>query len=193
MRARRLSAAVCAIAVGALAGGCGFGLHDDHNADSNSQGIYVHAGPVTYQLQVSRELDPYSPEDSGYLAGLSKKEATLSPSQLWFGVFLWAKNETNRTQMTTNNFDIVDTEGHIYRPLHLSPSANPYIWYSMPLAPGATEPNGDTTAGYGPTGGRLLLFKLPALGTLSVYNNRPLTLQIRGNTNKVWGTISLDL
>jgi hypothetical protein len=27
----------------------------------------------------------------------------------------------------------------------------------------------------------------------SVYSNRPLTLQIRGNTGKVWATVALDL
>ena len=29
--------------------------------------------------------------------------------------------------------------------------------------------------------------------TTSIYSNRPLTLQIRGNTGKVWATVALDL
>jgi hypothetical protein len=44
-------------------------------------------------------------------------------------------------------------------------------------------------ASFGPTQGGLLLFKLDT----SVYDNRPLTLEIRGPSGRVWGTISLDL
>jgi hypothetical protein len=105
-------------------------------------------------------------------------------------VFLWAKNDTDRTSATTDNIDIVDTQGTVYHPLKLDPAVNPYAWVSQSLAPGATEPNPNTTAGTGPAGGRLLLFKL----NNSIYDNRPLTLQIRAPSGKkVWATISLDL
>ncbi len=93
--------------------------------------------------------------------------------------------------MTTTNFDIVDTEGAHYYPLAVNPSVNPYAYSAQSLAPGDTEPAPGTTASFGPTQGALLLFKLPS----SVYDNRPLTLEIRSpNANrKLWGTISLDL
>ena len=42
---------------------------------------------------------------------------------------------------------------------------------------------------FGPTQGALLLFKLDT----SVYDNRPLTLEIRGPGRQLWGSISLDL
>ena len=32
--------------------------------------MYVDAGPITYQLQISRQLNQYATEDSQYLAGL---------------------------------------------------------------------------------------------------------------------------
>ena len=51
------------------------------------------------------------------------------------------------------------------------------------------QPGPDTTASFGPTQGGLLLFKLPT----TIYDNRPLTLEIRGPSGRVWGTISLDL
>jgi hypothetical protein len=159
-------------------------------ADANNNGAYVRAGPLTYQLQISRQLNQYLPADSEYVTGLPKSESKLDPNQLWFGVFLWAKNDTDRTSATTDNIDIVDTQGTVYHPLKLDPAVNPYAWVSQSLAPGATEPNPNTTAGTGPAGGRLLLFKL----NNSIYDNRPLTLQIRAPSGKkVWATISLDL
>ena len=67
---------------------------------------------------------------------------------------------------------------------------NAYAWAPQKLGPGATEPGPDTTASFGPTQGALLLFKI----NTSVYDNRPLTLEIRGGpSQKVWGHISLDL
>jgi hypothetical protein len=181
---RRVLTAAILLSASALASGCG--VHHSDTADANNIGAYVEAGPVTYQLQVSRQLNQYSSEDSGYLAGLPRRDAKLAPSQFWYGIFVWAKNRTNEPQKTTAAFDVVDTQGNVYHPIFFS---NPYVWTSQTLRPGAVEPNPDTTAGYGPTQGRLLLFKV----NTSVYSNRPLTLEIRGNTGKVWATISLDL
>lgn len=189
MRTRRALTLALVLAIAPALAACG--EHTMHNGDANNNGTYINAGPVTYQLQISRELNPYSPEDSGYVTGVPKSEASLNPSQFWFGVFLWAKNETNRPQRTTDKFDIVDTTGYVFRPTAVT---NPYAWTSQVLQPGATQPEPDTTAGNGPTGGELLLFKLYTSGIHDVYNNRPLTLQIRSPSgNKVWGTISLDL
>ncbi len=165
-----------------------------HHADANNNGAYINAGLVTYQLELSRALNPYSSEDSAYIKGLPKSASKLAPNEMWYGVFLFAKNETNRTITTSDDFDIIDSIGNIYRPIPLNASLNPYAWTSASLAPGGTEPNPITTAGVGPAGGRLLLFKLPAYGNNSVYDNRPLTLQIRNSsTLKVAATISLDL
>jgi hypothetical protein len=158
---------------------------------SENNGVYVTAGPVTYQLQVSRQLNPYAVEDRQYIAGVPVAQASLAPTQLWYGVFLWAKNQTTTSQTTTNNFDIVDTEGTHYYPIAVNPSLNGYAWTAQSLAPGDTEPAPDTMASFGPTGGSLLLFKLP----LTVYDNRPLTLEIRSPSanRKLWATIALDL
>ena len=181
---RRLLTVATLLSASVLVAACG--VHHPNLADANNDGTYVVAGPMTYQLQVSRELNRYATEDSGYLAGLPKKDATLSPQQLFFGVFMWAKNRTKQPQKTTALFDIVDTQGNVYHPIFYS---NPYVWTSRSLQPGAIEPDKNTTAGFGPTAGGLLLFKL----STDVYSNRPLTLEIRGDTGKVWGTISLDL
>lgn len=161
-----------------------------HNGDANNDGTFINAGNVVYQLQISRELNQYSPEDKSYFIGLPKNAAKLTPSQLWFGVFLWAKNQTKQPAATANTFDIVDTEGNHYYPLGVNPSANGYAWTPQILKPGGIEPGENTQASFGPTQGGLLLFKL----NNTVYDNRPLTLEIRGGpAHKVWSTISLDL
>jgi hypothetical protein len=123
------------------------------------------------------------------VTGIPVGQTSLTASQEWYGVFLWAKNQTKQPQATAPVFDIVDTQGKHYYPMAVNPALNPYAWTTQSLAPGATEPAPDTTASFGPTQGSLLLFKLDT----SVYDNRPLTLEIRGPTRRLWGTISLDL
>jgi hypothetical protein len=183
---RRLSITVCAASLILALAGCG---KSNHPSTAENDGVYVQAGPITYQLQVSRELNQYATEDAQYLKGLPSSAGSLTPNQEWYGVFLWAKNQTSRPVATSSNIDIVDTQGNHYYPEAVDPSANPYAWTAQTLSPGGVEPGPDTTASFGPTQGGLLLFKL----NTSVYDNRPLTLEIRGPTQKVWGTISLDL
>jgi hypothetical protein len=156
---------------------------------AENDGVYVEAGPITYQLQVSRELNQYATEDSQYLKGLPTGTGSLTASQEWYGVFLWAKNQTKQPEDTSSTFDIVDTQGNKYYPIAVDPAANRYAWTAQRLSPGGVEPGPDTTASFGPTQGGLLLFKL----NTSVYDNRPLILEIRGPSQKVWATISLDL
>jgi len=168
---------------------CGNKQAHPNVADANNDGDYVDAGPVTYQLQISRVLNQYSSEDSQYVKGLPASTAGPTATQEWYGVFLWAKNQTSKAQTTSDNFIMVDTEGEKYYPVNLNPDLNPYAWTSQTLQPLQTEPGPDTTASYGPTQGQLLLFKI---GT-SAYANRPLTLEILGSGNQKLATISLDL
>lgn len=188
VRARGFLALVLVVAAVPVLSACG--ERTMHAADANNNGTYINAGPLTYQLQISRELNQYLPSDAGYMIGLPKAALKLSPTQLWFGVFLWAKNETNRIYRTTDNFDLVDTQGNVYRPLKLNPTVNQFAWTAQTLAPGDTEPTPNTTAANGASGGKLLLFKLNA----SIYDNRPLSLEIRAPSgDRVWATMSLDL
>ncbi len=180
-------ASVLILALGLAA--CGHKTPHPSVADANNDGVYVDAGPVTYQLQVSRVLNPYSTEDSQYIRGLPAGTTGPTPDEQWYGVFLWAKNQTHKVQMTADNFVVTDTQGNKYYPLKLNPDVNPYAWTSERLAPLETQPGPDTTASYGPTQGQLLLFKIGN----SAYDNRPLTLEILGPSNQKLATISLDL
>ena len=168
--------------------GCGSGRHPS-DATANNNGYYVKAGPITYQLQISRELNPYAVEDHQYLTGMPAGTGAPAPDELWYGVFLWAKNTTEQPQQTSDSFYIQDTSGDKYYPVPLNASLNPYAWTGQMLQPLGTEPGPDTTAYFGPTQGALVLFKL----NTSVYANRPLTLYIQAPGASQPSTISLDL
>ncbi|MBV9335394.1 MAG: hypothetical protein JO262_04150 [Solirubrobacterales bacterium] len=154
-----------------------------------NNGVYVTSGPITYQLQVSRELNPYLTEDAQYVSGLPTGAGALGANQLWYGVFLWAKNQTKHSELTAHSFDIVDSGNHHYYPLQLNAGLNGYAWTPQLLPPAGQEPKLNTTASFGPTQGGLLLFKLPT----AVYSNRPLTLEIFPPGGGKQGDISLDL
>jgi hypothetical protein len=183
---RRLRILVCAFALALGIAACG---QTSQPPSTLNNGVYVDAGPITYQLQISRELNPYATEDRQYLAGLPAGTTSPTPNQLWYGVFLWAKNQTNEPQPTADSFVIIDSSGGRYYPIRLDSSINGYAWTQQVLAPSAIEPAPNTTASFGPTQGGLLLFKLPT----SVYSNRPLTLYIYPHGGGKPGEISLDL
>jgi hypothetical protein len=195
---RRLVIALSVLLLGLGLAACG--NHHPHlaggqqtgqdSADANNNGGYVDAGPITYQLQISRELNQYGVEDSQYLKGLpTGVSPSIGPTQLWYGVFLWAKNQTQKPQLLSDNFEVVDTQGNVYRPVALDRQANDFAWTGRKLEPLETYPIPNSVASEGPTQGGLLLFKVSD----SVYSNRPLTLFILGAGNKKLGSISLNL
>jgi hypothetical protein len=185
----RLWIAACALTLVLGLAACGHKQAHPSVASSNNNGGYIDAGPVTYQLQISRVLNPYSVEDSQYVKGLPAGTTAPTASQTWYGVFLWAVNQTSQPQTTTNNFEIVDTQGNTYYPVKLDPDLNPFVWTSQTLQPLQTEPAPDTIASDGPTQGQLLLFKI----STSAYSDRPLMLYILGSSHQRLASISLDL
>ncbi len=201
MSLRRLRTAAAALVLTVIVTGCATSSYNTKHqtpggpltgheiADSDNDGAYVSAGPITYQLQISRQLNPYATEDSQYIRGLPAGTTQPTGQQLWYGVFLWAKNQHHHAYTTSDNFEIVDTQGNVYKPLKLNTAKNPYAWTARTLQFGETEPGEDTTAAQSFTQGKLLLFKLDD----SIYNNRPLTLYILSATNQKIGEISLDL
>lgn len=175
-----------ALGCATLLAGCG---KSNRPPTAENNGVYVTAGPITYQLQLSRLMNQYATEDSQYLIGVPGGAGSVGASRQWYMVSLWGKNQTKHAAMTTGNFDIVDTQGNRYYPVVVNGAINQYAWTARSLEPGATEPAPDTTASFGPTQGGLLLFKLP----MTISDNRPLALEIKSPSGKVWGTISLDL
>jgi hypothetical protein len=189
VRARRLILFLCALTLAVGLTACGHKEAHPTQADANNNGGYVDAGPVTYQLQISRELNPYQVEDSTYIKGLPAGSTAPSAQQFWYGVFLWAKNQTHHDYTTLANFEITDSQGDAYYPLKLDPNVNPFAWTPQTLAPNQIEPGPNTVASAGPTQGGLLLFRLND----TAYSDRPLTLWLLSADNKKLGSISLNL
>jgi hypothetical protein len=187
---RRSLIALCGLLLAFGITACGHQSSHQNFADANNDGDYISAGYITYQLQISRELNQYGTEDSQYLKGLPAGVSTnLGPDQLWYGVFLWAKNQSGHPATTSDKFEVVDTQGNVYHPIPLDSQVNPFAWTSQTLQNLATYPGPNTVASEGPTQGGLLLFKMSD----AVYSNRPLTLWILGNGNHRLGGISLNL
>jgi hypothetical protein len=181
---RRLALVVAATTLALAIAACG---QIAHPTTADTEGVYVDAGPLAYQVQISRQLNQYSAEDRSYLAGVSAPQPDAQ--HLWFAVFMWAKNQTHADQTTATNFDIIDTQGNKYYPIAVNPQVNPFAWTQQTLRPLGTEPAPDTPASWGPTQGGLLLFKLPT----SIFSNRPLTLEIYAPGESTPSSVSLDL
>jgi hypothetical protein len=195
---RRIWVIVCVLAVALVVAACGTTRHSaplpgtlaGHEVGSEvNNGEYIQAGPITYQLQVSRELNPYSEQDKPYVQGLPKGFSPPNANQLWYGVFLWAKNQHHHPYWTSNRFKIVDTQGNTYYPIKVDPALNPFAWQRTLLDKNETYPLPNSTQANSESQGGLLLFKL----NQSAYSNRPLTLYVLNPKGQRLGSISLDL
>lgn len=185
------------LAVGVLAlgvSGCGLTGRPAKPANvtqdelSNGGEPYFWAGPITYQVEISRQLNPFDSYDVQYLSGVQGAQ-DISAQQFWFGVFLWGKNQSGHIATTADKFEIVDSAGDVYTPTPLNPGLNPYAWTPLKLSPNEIEPIADSAASDSSPGGGLILFKL----NQSVYSNRPLTLKVFAPGAKKASSVSLDL
>src|SRR6185312_13642651 len=141
--------------------------------ESGANAPYLNLGPLIYQVQLSRQLNPANSEDAGYLQGVPYSEGRLLPGQQWFGVFIQVFNNTEHAHAASESITISNTEGNVYRPLPVLPT-NHYIYRGGVLPPKSVLPTPDSTPAFGPTQGALMLFKIK---TISL-DNRPLEIKI---------------
>jgi hypothetical protein len=143
--------------------------------ESGANAPYLEVGPLIYEVQLSRELNPYDTEDASYLQGLTPVQRQLHPGEEWFGVFMQVYNNTAAPHpaATAASMKITDTQGLIYTPLALS-ETNDFA-YRAGLVPAKSRvPAPNTVASFGPTQGALLLYKIKIISL----DNRPLKLHI---------------
>ena len=107
-------------------------------ADANNNGGYVDAGPVTYQLQVSRRAQPVQHRGLPVHQGPARRhDAADARPAVVRGVPVGQEPDRPRPQTTTDNFVIVDTQGNTYYPFKLNPTPNPYAWTLADAGPAA--------------------------------------------------------
>jgi hypothetical protein len=182
-------ALLCLASVAALVtAGCG--NKEDVVTVAETEGIYVTVDDLKYQIQISRILDPASPEDQGYLRGVSDTEAELSEDEVWYGIFLRVENDTDDPHQMVQTYSIHDTQDNVFEPLDLDPERNLYGYEAHELDPGGTlAPELNSAASDNTIRGNLLLFKIPA----SSLGNRPLELEVESPSGGDNGIIDIDV
>ena len=174
---------ICAAAISA----CGAGEHA-RSADNLGPG-YVEVSKLNYQVQISRQLNPWSDEDSGYLQGFTKSQLVLAPTVEWFAVSLQVYNWTGQAHTPTNDFFITDTLGDRYVPL-TNPTPNPYSYMPASIPAWGQLPAVDSNAFASFTQGEMVIFKIPYASLV----DRPFVLHIVDPTNSSnQSTIELDV
>jgi hypothetical protein len=188
-RFRRLPLAaatlLCALALAACGGSKQPTTHGE------SEGAYIQAGPLVYQVQLSRELNPQNVEDREYLDGLPAGTPEPAGDEEWFGVWLRVENDDDAAHPAAADFKIVDTLGTEYEPFVL-PASNPLSYQAHEVEGQDGQPllpDPESAAGGGPVQGSVLLFKL----NTSVYANRPLELEIQPPDGGEPSRVVLDL
>ena len=157
---------------------------------AETEGPYLNLDGLSYQIQMSRILQPSSPEDSAYLKGLAEGVDIDPKTQTWFGVWLRVENATDETLRPADSFRITDTLENEFFPMVLDPSANSFVYQPSDMPPGSLLPVLDSPAAEGPIQeGALILFRV----SLSSLFNRPLEFHIEHTGAGTPGRIALDV
>src|SRR4051812_2593892 len=172
MTPRRLRSAAIACAVAVLAGGAMTGC-GKRELKTGREGQGIRVGGVTYNVYITRQLNPHDAEDSTYTAGIRAEQ----PGFYFYGVFLTACNENDSggEGFPPRDITIKDNAGDRFVPLPL-PRTNPFAYGVKPLAKQSCVPPAGSIASSAPTAGALLIFKLPVRAA----EDRPLELEIQG-------------
>jgi hypothetical protein len=189
-RLSRLSLLTAAALLAALAlVACGGGKQPTHHGEG--EGAYIEAGPLVYQVQMSRELNPSNVEDIEYLEGLPAGTPRLAGDEEWFGVWLRVQNPTGEDHVSASDFKIIDTTGAEYEPIVL-PATNPFAYQPVSVENEngqPVQPDPESGAAAGPIQGSMLLFRL----NTAVYADRPLELEITPPDGGEPSSVVLDL
>jgi hypothetical protein len=141
--------------------------------ESGQNAPYLNVGPLIYEVQLSRELNPSDTEDASYLAGLTPAQRRLRTGEEWFAVFLQVYNESSTPHLAVTNLTISDTQDNLYTPI-VPALTNEFAYRGGLLASKARIPALNTVAANGPMQGALLLYKIKVVSL----DNRPLELKI---------------
>jgi hypothetical protein len=175
---RLIFLAVAALAGALLVAGCS----SDQHSLASKEGAPVELGDLSYNVVISRPLNPNDVEDAQYLKGAP----TLPDNQFYLGVVLQVENNGDTTQTLPQSLTVVDTEGNRFNSVSLD---NDFaLKLPSQIEAGASLPLAESAAANGPIGGSMVLFLIDQTAA----ENRPLELEIPSSTGET-GTIELDL
>jgi hypothetical protein len=141
--------------------------------ESGANAPYLNVGPLIYEVQLSRELNPANVEDATYLQGLSPAQRKLAPGEEWFGVFIQVYNNTSTALPAATSLTITDTQNNTYTPI-TPEQANPFAYTGGTVPAKGELPVPGSIAYAGAVQGVLLLYKIQIVSL----DNRPLELKI---------------
>lgn len=172
-------AAVVAIASGVVLSGCDTA---PENADQVTEGQGIKIDDLLFNVQITRELNPFDTEDKAYLVG----QKPLGPDEYYLGVFMRVQNEGDASAQVPTDMSVVDTVGDTFKPL---PSDSLFaLRLGDTLHGGDQLPEGESVAANGPIQGSMVLFRIDT----SAIQDRPLTLHITTSTGST-GEVELDI
>ena len=181
--------ATFAIAVLAALALAGCGNKEETAIVGETEGIYVGVDGLTYQVQISRILNPASNEDQAYLRGLPETEAEPADDEVWFGIFMRVENEGDEPREAAEEFVIHDTQETEFVPLELDTDINVFAYEAGPVEPGELIPALNSPASDNTIQGALLLFKMK----VESLGNRPLELEIESREGGDNAIVDLDV
>jgi hypothetical protein len=141
--------------------------------ESGQNAPYLDVGPLVYEVQLSRQLNPANVEDAAYLQGLTPLQRRLAPGQEWFGVFIQVYNHSSVAHLGATTIAISDTQNNIYTPI-VPDQTNQFAYRGGFIPANSQIPVASSVAANGGTQGALLLYKIQVVSL----DNRPLTIHI---------------
>jgi len=168
---RRLLMLLCLLALAAGAAACGEADEEQGVDEAAREGLALELDGVEYNVFITRQLNTRIPPDDAYV----EEGAEPEPGETFYGVFLQACNRSDEAHETVDDFKIVDNQGNEFEPEEL-PEDNKFAYHARELLPDECIPEGGSVAQLGPSGGSMLLFRLPLENT----EYRPLELEVQG-------------
>jgi hypothetical protein len=141
--------------------------------ESGQNAPYLNVGPLVYEVQLSRELNPANVEDTAYLQGLAPLQRRLLPGQEWFAVFIQVYNHSSVAHLGATTIAISDTQNNLYTPI-VPDQTNQFAYRGGFIPADSQIPVASSIAANGGTQGALLLYKIRVVSL----DNRPLTIHI---------------
>ncbi len=169
--------ALASLALGASLAACG---SDDEEGPA-VEGEPIEVAGLSYNVQITRFLNPDDTEDAEYLVG----QPPPPPGISYLGVFMVVENDSGDVRPSATNYKVSDTLDKEY---DFVESESPYaLDVGAEVPADGVLPIPDTTAATGPNHGSLLIFPVDQ----DIGDNRPLTLHIE--TYDGTGEVILDI